>query len=53
MTGGESKGREERGKEMEDTAHDSVESGDPRERSAEEMATFVRPLGAADCFFFL
>ena len=35
---------------MEDTTHDNVESGDPHEWSAEEVATFVRSLGRAECF---
>jgi hypothetical protein len=40
---------EGREKEMEDTGDDSVEP-DPREWSSEKVATFVRALGAAQCF---
>jgi hypothetical protein len=34
---------------MEGTAHGSVESGDPVEWSAEEVATFLRSLGSVEC----
>jgi hypothetical protein len=36
--------------EMQGTAHGSVEPGDPREWSAEGVATFLRSLGTAECF---
>jgi hypothetical protein len=41
---------EEREKEIEGTATISVEPQDPHEWSAEQVATFVRALGAAQCF---
>ncbi len=50
VSGRERKGREEREKEMEDTGDGSVEAQDPREWSAEKVATFVRSLGPAECF---
>jgi hypothetical protein len=48
----ESTGREERGNEMEDTTHDSVDSldwsEDPLDWSEEEVTTFLRSLGTAE-----
>jgi hypothetical protein len=41
---------EGREKEMEDTDDGSVEPEDPHEWSPEKVATFVRGLGAAQCF---
>jgi hypothetical protein len=41
---------EGREKEMEATGDGSVEPEDPREWSPEKVATFVRSLGAAQCF---
>jgi hypothetical protein len=35
---------------MEGTGDDSVEWEDPRELSSEQVATFVRSLGPAQCF---
>jgi hypothetical protein len=35
---------------MEGTGDDSVEWEDPREWSSEQVATFVRSLGPAECF---
>ncbi len=39
-----------RGKRMEDTDDDSVEQEDPREWRPEEVTTFLRSLGTAECF---
>ena len=41
---------EGREKEMEGTDDGSVESEDPHEWSSDKVATFVRSLGAAQCF---
>jgi hypothetical protein len=38
---------------MEVTDDDSVEQEDPRELSPEEVATFLRSLGTAECFQLL
>jgi hypothetical protein len=37
-------------KEMEDTGDDSVEQEDPHEWSPQQVATFLRALGTAECF---
>ena len=39
-----------RGKRMEDTGDDSVESNDPHEWCTEKVVTFLRSLGTAECF---
>ena len=46
--GKQSPGGEE--KDMKDTTHDSVESGDPHEWSVEEVDTFLRSLGTAQSY---